>query len=436
MSGMDQDIQATFGASINTTNVLTSTSQPTHHILSGSFRSLSLFLLAFSPVNRSLWHVQTVPAFGPHQYVGLSYKKDRAYTTSWAQPPTLSSWAVIRDPGWHDWQLKHVNTVPITATSSYITIPPPFRHVYSAGGPTGEVHNIDESTGGFGKKVDQLLFVSPHELPTADKTRVALRYGSHAFEFSPHGYAFIPVLGTNTIETYVLVDDGSGRLKHLDSVSSPRPHDGPRHLVVSPDGNTLYVVTEHTNYLDVYSITASGALEHVQSRSLLPAKLRTTEYDGHFRGDTLRLSPSTQDHPAPRYLFATTRGASPETKGWLAAFALGDNGHILGPQYDDDSSNAELGAERWETPTSGGKANAIDVIAMDPNRADDSDAGVWIVLTDDEAVEHGQPGVRVLEWRGWGMGGPQIVAEWPSVDFEAKAGEESMRGGSHAVWLD
>lgn len=60
------------------------------------------------------------------------------------------------------------------ATSSYITVPPPFTHVYSAGGPTGEVHAIDPTTGGFGEKLQQILFVPEDKLESADKTRVAL----------------------------------------------------------------------------------------------------------------------------------------------------------------------------------------------------------------------------------------------------------------------
>ena len=60
------------------------------------------------------------------------------------------------------------------ATSSYITLPPPYTHLYSAGGPTGEVHDVDASTGGFGQKNQELLFVPADRLAEVDKTRVAL----------------------------------------------------------------------------------------------------------------------------------------------------------------------------------------------------------------------------------------------------------------------
>ena len=98
-------------ASINNTSTL---GTPTnYHILSGSFRSLSLFLLAFSPANRSLSHLQTVSAFGPHQYLACNGRKDHVYTTSWANPPSLSSWRVERS-GDGSRSVSHINTVSIS----------------------------------------------------------------------------------------------------------------------------------------------------------------------------------------------------------------------------------------------------------------------------------------------------------------------------------
>lgn len=161
------------------------------HILSGSFRSLSLFLLVFSPSRRSLSHLESIPAYGPHQYLATNRLKDRIYTTSWALPPSLSSWHVERSEV-EPWTVKHINTVsismsvfccfqrkkakriPTAATSSYITIPQPYSHAYSVGGPTGESHLIDDAAGALSDKTQLLLFVPEDQLEAADKTRVAL----------------------------------------------------------------------------------------------------------------------------------------------------------------------------------------------------------------------------------------------------------------------
>jgi len=70
----------------------------------------------------------------------------------------------------------------IAAVSSYITVPPPYWYIYSTGGPTGEVHHVDKLTGGFGEKVQEILFVEEDKLKDADKTRVAL---VRLFPFKP-----------------------------------------------------------------------------------------------------------------------------------------------------------------------------------------------------------------------------------------------------------
>jgi len=64
-------------------------------------------------------------------------------------------------------------------------------------------------------------------------------------------------------------------------------------------------------------------------------------------------------------LFATTRGSSPAHKGWLAVFS------ILADETLEEK-------ERWGTPTSGGKANAIELIS----KVDGT--GAYVALTDDE----------------------------------------------------
>lgn len=139
-------------------------------VLAGSFRSLSLFLLAFSPVDRSLRLAQHVPAFGPHQYLAVSHCTHTVYTTTWADPPALHSWAVDRNAS----SLSPINSVPITATSSYIAIPAPYTHVYSTGGPAGEVHLLNHPSGAIGSKIQEFLFVPDDQLSNADKTRTAL----------------------------------------------------------------------------------------------------------------------------------------------------------------------------------------------------------------------------------------------------------------------
>ncbi|KAJ7579692.1 Lactonase, 7-bladed beta-propeller-domain-containing protein [Mycena floridula] len=377
-------------------------------ILSGSFKSISLFLLAFSPIHRSLSLLQTVEAFGPHQYLAANPRKDCIYTTSWALPPVLSSWRIQNGhPKITSEQTLNNETA---ATSSYINIPPPFTHIYSAGGPTGEVHVLDPATGAFGETIQQVLFVPEEELEKADKTRVALRYGSHAVEFSTStGHAFIPVLGTDSIEMYNH-DRSSGLLTHIFSSPSPRGpggHDGPRHVKIHPNGKILYCVTEHSEFIFIPFVPLLIPSSRQSSR-FLPNSAR-------FARDTLLLTPSTPSHPSPSTIFATTRGGKSETRGWLSVF-----------QLNADGTFADT-IERYETSTSGGKANAIDLYpkSLVAGSVTTDVEPVWILLTDDDDAAGG---IRVLEWDGWKTGGFREVAAWPAAG-------ETMESASHAIWL-
>ena len=159
------------------------------------------------------------------------------------------------------------------------------------------------------------------------------------------------------------------------------------------------------SFVDVHLIK-EDKIEHLQSVSVLPPGM-----DPHnYRGDTLRFHPPTPSHPSPSHLFATTRGTNSSFKGYLSVFTIGSDGLLV----------AEA-AETWETPTSGGKANAIDLIAKDG----EGEEGAWIVLTDDEPS---MGGLWILDWDGRRV---EVVAGW-----SGDGGNVDMEGASHAIWLD
>jgi carboxy-cis,cis-muconate cyclase len=93
-----------------------------HYILTGSFRSLSIFLLAFSPSARTLTRVKRLPGeFGPHQYLAKVYegqhdgktKEMRVYGTSWAWPPMLHCWGLTSTAS-GDWNTWNIGQTPIS----------------------------------------------------------------------------------------------------------------------------------------------------------------------------------------------------------------------------------------------------------------------------------------------------------------------------------
>ncbi|KAF8323312.1 3-carboxy-cis,cis-mucoante lactonizing enzyme [Clavulina sp. PMI_390] len=442
----------------------------TLYIITGSFSAIFLYILAFNTHTRQLSVLSQHDAFGPHQWLVLNSRLDRLYATSWAWPPHLYSWKVVASPDDVP-TLEFINDAPISATSSYIALTD--THTYSIGGPSGEVHAL-RSDAGYGDKVQEVLYVSPEEFKTTDKTRKALREGSHGIEFTKDGLAFVPHLGTNSIWIYQL-DAASGKLDLLSEVQSIREHDAPRHALPHPNGRYLYVVTEHTSFLDVYEIS-NKTLLHRQAASLIPADRSPSD----FRGDTLRLSRRSEfespgEESRPQFLFATTRGKTTATRGFLSALELDADGLIvtssLSTPHEDAGSDAPLemamgdvpvppsfqaiqqplqhGPSKmvqptslWETPTSGGKANAISLApyslpsfsfaSTSPSGEEVAREGAveWLVLTDDE-----QGFVFIVEWDSASGRFEEVSRVSLGADDRAGEGSGEKVMASHAVWL-
>lgn len=149
-----------------------------------------------------------------------------------------------------------------------------------------------------------------------------------------------------------------------------------------------------------------------------------------YRGDTLRLS--QEGH----YLYVTTRGKTSSIRGFVAVWSVDPlTGNLLTPTPSPTSNEEPLPPlTRYETKTSGGKANAIEAFPFHPPSSASSASGAggkegqlrkdWIVLTDDE-----DGWVWILEWDG------KELEEVAGVRLGQEGGEEKGVGASHAVWL-
>jgi carboxy-cis,cis-muconate cyclase len=153
-------------------------------------------------------------------------------------------------------------------------------------------------------------------------------------------------------------------------------------------------------------------LDLLQSISILPRGSNVSDY----RGDTLRFYPPAS--PLPSHLFTTTRGTNTSINGFLTVFSILPTGLL-------DTQESKI--ERWQTPSSGGPANAIELKAKGGHGHEHDAEGAWIILTD-AATE--ASGVWILEWNGEGTGGIKIVTAWSSE------GGVSLDGASIAIWLD
>lgn len=231
-----------------------------------------------------------------------------------------------------------------------------------------------------------------------------------------------PCSGRNAIFVHSR-DHTTGHLSStpLLEIPSPASHDGPRHVVPSPNGRYIFAVTEHTSFVDVYRVehSPSPKAKHIQRVSIIPAG----DAPGDYRGDTLRLSPDG------RWLFATTRGMHAGVRGWVKGWRIGrdvvngdDDGSLNDPLLDASS------AITYHTPTSGGKANAFEWAPRYPlddphNYKTSGVTSDLAVLTDDD-----QGYIVVLEWDG------KDLKEVAKTQLPGVV-DGQREGASHAIWL-
>ncbi|KAH8659765.1 carboxy-cis,cis-muconate cyclase [Xylariales sp. PMI_506] len=143
--------------------------------------------------------------------------------------------------------------------------------------------------------------------------------------------------GGNTLWTHG-IDSTTGELSFVANLSAPAVGDNPRHVTVHPDGGYLYVIFEEASQVAQYTIdTETGVPSYDSAYSLLPTDQSASEY----WADEVALSFSKS------YLWATNRGRTTNTTGFISAFSLDDSGRIMTQNF------------LLPTSSSGGAANSV-----------------------------------------------------------------------------
>ena len=378
--------------------------------LVGSFNQPSLYLFTFDPTTSTLKLIKEHPAIGGHSWLSLSKDKKNLYCTAWTAKPSVAAYSIKSNGR----QIDYLNAKHVKSTSGYVCNNS--THIFSVSGPSGEVFR-KEADGSLGDLVQELDFVQKetHNQSTA-RGEVAhgdfggLRHGAHSVDLSPDGKAlYIADIGRNCIWTYKITHEKRGipdpplefGTKHI----SPRSHDGPRHTWPHPNGKILYSLQEHSSMVDVFSIAADGVtLQHLQGCSILPSGKDCKNY----WADEVRYS-TGPDPSKPRHLFASNRGLESSTKGYVAAYSLKEDGTL----------ESEEAIDIWETPTSGGIANAIEPA---PWKAEHGDME-YLALCDSE-----EGWVSILSFDG------KKIQEVSKVNL-GKAEDGKVVGAATPVWL-
>ncbi|GAA5893202.1 lactonase family protein [Sporobolomyces salmoneus] len=374
---------------------------PIHHLLVGTFNTNLIATLAFDSSAKTLQIVAQNDGQAPHSWLALNEAKDRLYATSWTEPPGLASYRINPASSTSPPTVSPINSVRTAARSGYVCVSA--ATAYSAGGPTGEVFEIDQDTGAFreGKELQKLDFVG--ETRQKDDGGVmdfgGLRHGSHSFDLSPDGkLAYAADIGRNAVFVFRVNDDGS--LALTEKNIAPRSNDGPRHVTPHPNGDYVYSLQEHSSMVDVFRVDREhGKLTWVQGVKIIPQDDSPTRY----WADEVRVSPSQ------KYLYCSTRGLEPATKGWVAVYELSAEGL---PTSDSPIT-------LYETATSGGWANAVQ-----PAPGEYNEEGIeYLALTDSE-----EGLVFILAFDG------KKITEVARTKLEY-GGDQKVVGAATAVWL-
>lgn len=177
--------------------------------------------------------------------------------------------------------------------------------------------------------------------------------GVHGMAFGPNDtYLYSADDTDNSLWTHS-IDATTGELTLVSQISGPVSGADPRHIAVHPIGLYAYVILEGANELAVYSIDQTNhtlAFTNI-TYPLIPSTAETSDY----WSDEVAISYSTN------YLWATSRGRSTGTDGYISAFTLSADGAIEKQLF--------LNA----TTSSGGTANSVA-----PSDFTDQ----WVALTD------------------------------------------------------
>lgn len=399
-----------------------------HNFIVGTFNTPHLYTLSFtapSTLNITAKH----PAVGSHSWLHLNPSRTNLYATAWTEPPSVVAYR-INDPQTGR-SIQQISLAHTATRSGYVTATS--NALFSAGGPSGEVFSLDPSTGEIitpqsssatntnGTKTNgtntstvpplqTLSFIDDQNIQTSANGVLdfgGLRHGAHSADLSPTNHAlYIADIGRNCIWTYS-VSPNTGALTLGEKHISPRPDDGPRHVWPHPAGKVVYCLQEHTSMVDVFTVDAATGTkpQWVQGVKIIPSDDDKTRY----WADEVRTSLSHGQHP--KYMYASTRGLEANTKGWLCVYALDQDGRV------DESQGKGGLLDMWQTPTSGGWANAVQ-----PGPS--VDGTEYLALTDSE-----EGLVMVVSWDG------KALKECARVRLEGGGAEGKVEGAATAVWL-
>jgi 6-phosphogluconolactonase len=136
----------------------------------------------------------------------------------------------------------------------------------------------------------------------------------HSMAFHPNGKQLLVAdLGTDKIHIYDVNFSSATPITQANpAYFKVATGSGPRHIMIHPNGNMLYLVHELTGEIGVYSYE-NGEITHANTQSLT-----TPIFNGYVQAAEVRISPDA------RFLYASNRGSAND----LSVFEVGLDGNL------------------------------------------------------------------------------------------------------------
>ncbi|KAL1761311.1 3-carboxy-cis cis-mucoante lactonizing enzyme [Schizophyllum commune] len=325
-----------------------------------------LYTLAVDADRGTLQLLNLTSAASAHPW--LSYDRNRRvlYASGWSNPigghRTYSAYA-IQD----DFTPLLLNTVPSCGTKPIANqfIPQIAIGVFYGVdfvNPCGDVWSVKDN-GAFDENIQTIAFEDGATL--------------HGFaDTADLQYMYVMDLGGNVVHTFV-VDETNGTVTEIGTTSPSIDGAGPRHAVIHPSGNFMYVIDEEGLRVDQFMLNTTTAGLTITNKTLAvtPFGLNPANASEYW-GDEIALSSSGN------VLYTSTRSRDATQPGFISGWSLTEDGDI-----DRDLFVVP-------TPEAGGTSNILTTSPWDDASKNmliltDQDTGFVALynLTEDSSLE-------------------------------------------------
>ena len=241
--------------------------------------SKGIYKAQFDPETGSLSDLELVAAEPNPTFIAFSEKGNLYSVGAQDGKGGIASFTADFQP------LNHV--VEEGAPLCYVSVDDKRQLVYGANYHKGQVLVYNIEADGQLSLIDQDTHEGkgPHENQASPHV--------HFADLTPDQYLITCDLGTDSLHTYEVSDQGKLTLLHHCQTA---PGAGPRHLVFHPHHKIAYLINELNATIDVLFYDGMGEFEHFQTVSTLPE-----DYDGQKWASAIKLSADG------KFLYASNR---------------------------------------------------------------------------------------------------------------------------------